>query len=142
MLQLVLQLVLQFVLLMDVLLKRVNLDMKLTCYRALATGAGSGLLQFVDDAHAISAILADHGGSIGAYLRHHNPDPSRPDGVSAAARDAFTRSTAGYCVITYLLGVGDRHLDNIMVRQNGQLFHIDFGFILGARPGGASRGLC
>ncbi|KAJ8614505.1 hypothetical protein CTAYLR_000772 [Chrysophaeum taylorii] len=128
------QLILQFVLLMDLLLKRVNLDLKLTCFRALATGATSGLIEFVEDSHAISSILADHHNSIVDFLRVHNPDPSAPDGVSPEARDNFTKSCAGYCVITYLLGVGDRHLDNIMIRNNGCLFHIDFGFILGKDP--------
>ena len=125
---------LQFVLLMDLLLKRVNLDLKLTCYRALATGASSGLLQFVEDSAAISSILADHGGSITAFLRRWNPDRRAADGVSAEARDNFTRSCAGYCVVTYLLGIGDRHLDNIMIAKDGRLFHIDFGFILGKDP--------
>lgn len=128
------QLVLQFVLLMDLLLKRVNLDLKLTCFRALATGANSGLIELVEDSQAISAILAKHHNSIIEFLRIHNPDPTTPDGISAESRDNFTKSTAGYCVITYLLGIGDRHLDNIMVRNNGCLFHIDFGFILGKDP--------
>lgn len=37
------------------------------------------------------------------------------------AIEEFTLSCAGYCVATYVLGIGDRHSDNIMVRKNGQV---------------------
>jgi len=37
------------------------------------------------------------------------------------AIEQFMLSCAGYCVATYVLGVGDRHSDNIMLRTNGQV---------------------
>lgn len=41
------------------------------------------------------------------------------------AIEEFTFSCAGYCVATYVLGVADRHSDNIMVKKTGQVCIIE-----------------
>ena len=51
------------------------------------------------------------------WLREMNRDPADLE----RAIENFTYSCAGSCVATYVLGIGDRHSDNIMLRENGQV---------------------
>ena len=132
------QLVVQIIALMDRLLLNENLDLKLTPYRILATSTLAGAIQFIPNS-PISSILGNvkYKGSILGYLRFHNPAASGSPsilGVRKDAMDTYVKSVAGYCVITYLLGVGDRHLDNLLLAPDGHFFHIDFGYILGRDP--------
>lgn len=126
------QLILQTITLMDKLLRRENLDLKLTPYRVLATSTRHGFVQYVDSM-SLAEVRANEG-SIQNFFRHYAPSPDSPFGISPEVMDTYVRSCAGYCVITYLLGVGDRHLDNLLLTKTGKLFHIDFGYILGRDP--------
>lgn len=127
------QLVIQIIMLMDRLLRKENLDLKLTPYRILATSTSAGAVQFIPST-PLATIATKYKGSVLAYLRANNPDDKQPSGVRAEAMDTYVKSCAGYCVITYLLGVGDRHLDNLLIAPTGHFFHADFGYILGRDP--------
>ncbi len=112
------QLVIQIITLMDRLLRKENLDLKLSPYRILATGANAGAVQFVGSM-SLAGIATNYKGGVLGYLKAHNPDNNQPLGVRKEAMDAYVKSCAGYCVITYLLGVGDRHLDNLLLAPDG-----------------------
>ena len=124
------QLVIGLISLMDQLLKKVNLDLRLTPYRVLATSSKEGFVEFVQESHTLTSILEKYGNDIRKFLEHYNPKPSDLQ----QTLENFVRSCAGYCVITYLLGIGDRHLENVLLTTSGHLFHIDFGYILGRDP--------
>lgn len=127
------QLVIQIITLMNNLLLKENLDLKLTPYSILATSPQTGAVQFVPSI-AFSTITEKYKGSVLAYLRTTNPDASGPLGIRKETLDTYVKSCAGYCVITYILGVGDRHLDNLLLTPQGNFLHIDFSFILGRDP--------
>ena len=127
------QLVIQIISLMDRLLRKENLDLKLTPYRILATSATAGAVQFIPSI-SLAAASAKYKGSILAYLRANQPDSRADLGVRKETMDTYVKSCAGYCVITYILGVGDRHLDNLLLSPDGRFFHADFGYILGRDP--------
>lgn len=128
------QLVIQFISLFDGLFKSYGLDLKLSPYKVLATSLDDGFIEFVADSQTLSSILTAHNNDLLAYFRSVRPRADAQYGVDPNVLDTFARSCAGYCAITYVLGIGDRHMDNLLVCPDGRLFHVDFGYILGRDP--------
>lgn len=126
---------LQLIRVMDSLWQKAGLRLRLSPYRCIATWHDGGLLEIVRNAATTAEIHVRYGGRLGAYkdstfddwIREHNDKES----AYAKAVETFVRSCAGYCIATFVMGIGDRHNDNIMVKKSGHYFHIDFGHFLG-----------
>jgi len=99
-------------------------------YNVIPFGPSDGILEIVQEADTIYHIQSKKKTSILNYILENNGNAKIKD-----IRTNFIKSTALYCVITYLLGIGDRHLENIMISsKTGRLFHVDFSFIMGKDP--------
>ncbi|KAL0272748.1 UNVERIFIED_CONTAM: hypothetical protein PYX00_005609 [Menopon gallinae] len=127
-------LTLQIIRIMDKLWLKEGLDLKMVTFGCVPTGHKRGMIEMVDNSETLRKIQVEHGltGSfkdkpIAEWLAKHNP--SALDYERAVAN--FTASCAGYSVATYILGICDRHNDNIMLKTSGHLFHVDFGKFLG-----------
>uniref|UniRef100_A0A8C1Y4P0 Phosphatidylinositol 3-kinase catalytic subunit type 3 n=1 Tax=Cyprinus carpio TaxID=7962 RepID=A0A8C1Y4P0_CYPCA len=127
-------LTLQIIKIMENIWQNQGLDLRMLPYGCLSIGDCVGLIEVVKNSHTIMQIQCK-GGLKGALqfnsntLHHWIREKNKGEAYDRAI-DLFTRSCAGYCVATFILGIGDRHNSNIMVKENGQLFHIDFGHFL------------
>eukprot|EP01091_Cochliopodium_minus_P003617 TRINITY_DN13603_c0_g1_i1.p1 TRINITY_DN13603_c0_g1~~TRINITY_DN13603_c0_g1_i1.p1 ORF type:complete len:350 (+),score=108.32 TRINITY_DN13603_c0_g1_i1:330-1379(+) len=124
------QLITQIIRLMDVLLKKEGMEMFLSPYRVLATSRNEGFIEVVENASNLAHVLEKYNNRIQNFFFEHN----RTTKDVADAFDRYIKSCSAYCVITFILGIGDRHFDNLLLNEDGRLFHVDFGFILGKDP--------
>lgn len=128
-------LILQILLIMESIWETESLDLCLLPYGCISTGNRIGMIEIVKDATTIANIQQSVVGSTGAFkdeiLYQWLRDKCVSEDKFQQAVEKFLYSCGGYCVATYVLGIGDRHNDNIMITESGNLFHIDFGHILG-----------
>jgi len=105
-------------------------------YGVVPVGEHSGMVEFVES-KSIAALL-----STADKREHDGPGNADADDEvlhgyfkdSPAKLDAFVRSCAGYSVLTYVFGIGDRHLDNLLLTPEGHVLHIDYAYRYGADP--------
>lgn len=82
------QLILQTITLIDKLLKKENLDLKLTPYRVLATSSKHGFVQYID-AISVADVLKNHT-EIQEFFRYHSA--TKDGSISSEVIDTYIKS--------------------------------------------------
>ncbi|KAK1939570.1 phosphatidylinositol 3-and 4-kinase domain containing protein [Babesia divergens] len=113
----------------DEILRSHGVESYIKCYGVLSTSSRDGFVEFLKDTKSISTILRESG-SIESFLIEKGT--SFVDDL--VKRLNFVGSLASYSVLTHLLGVGDRHNDNLILSKSGHVVHVDYGYILGSDP--------
>ncbi|XP_029992673.1 phosphatidylinositol 4-phosphate 3-kinase C2 domain-containing subunit alpha [Sphaeramia orbicularis] len=127
-------LALQMIRVMDRIWLQEGLDLRIVNFKCISTGKDKGMVELVPSSDTLRKIQVEYGvtGSfkdkpLAEWLRKYNPAEDEYEKVCVGE----LLSCAGCCVATYVLGICDRHNDNIMLRSTGHMFHIDFGKFLG-----------
>ena len=96
-------------------------------YTVFPITCGFGCITMIPDVSTLYAI--NETTTVLNYILSNNGNENIKN-----VRGRFINSCAGGCLLAFVLGLRDRHLQNIVVDKNGVLSHIDFGYILGRDP--------
>lgn len=126
------ELTLQMLRIMDSFWKKKGLDLHINAYECVSTSKNCGIIQCVSNSKTIAKLSEKLNETIAneTILNWINKECRTQEAIDQAVEN-FKLSCAGYLVATHVLGIGDRHNDNIMLTNKGDLFHIDFGHFLG-----------
>ncbi|OII76260.1 phosphatidylinositol 3- and 4-kinase family protein [Cryptosporidium andersoni] len=127
------RLVLQLLQTSSIFLKDWNFDSLITLYKVLPFSWNDGIIEFVDGVDSIGNLRKKYGKNciLQFWASKYR---TRTDDIPFNVMNNFINSCAFYSVVTFILGIGDRHLDNLLIDVYGHFFHVDFGYIFGEDP--------
>ena len=96
-------------------------------YAVFPCSLSMGCLEMIDFACTLYDVRQSS--SLLNYIMSRNPGETVQQ-----IRANIVRSCAGACLLAFTVGLGDRHLENILVAYDGSLAHVDFGYVLGEDP--------
>ena len=98
-------------------------------YNIFPIDNGCGWIEMVEKANTLYDVKYKYNTTLQNYIMDLNPTLT-----VTQLRKKFIKTCVSSCVLCYILGVGDRHLENILVTKDGRLLQIDFSYILGDDP--------
>lgn len=97
---------------------------KIPTYQIAMLTKNLAIIEFVEDSLTLR-MVSNNKFTLQNYILDNNPNEQ----VDTVKR-RFLQSLAISSSLSYILGLGDRHLDNIMINNTGQIFHIDYGYLM------------
>ena len=98
-------------------------------YNVFPINHKTGWIEMVEQSSTLYEVKNKYESSLQNYILDFNPH-----NTVGNIREKFITTCVSSCVLCYVLGVGDRHLENILINKEGELIHIDFTYILGEDP--------
>ena len=126
-------LALQLIKKFKLILEDAGIRSNLLPYEILITSKNSGMMEFLQNTISIDQMKKKYPKkNLNSFFHEVFEDNFEE------AQKNFADSLMSYSLLCYFLEIRDRHNGNILIDINGNLIHIDFGFILGIGPGGST----
>jgi len=109
-------------------ISHVTTDARVLTYGVFPLNQKCGCIEFIPGATTLYEVKKQ-GMTLLNFILANNPSVS----IDVLHRRIIS-SCAGACLLAYTMGLGDRHLENIMITKDAHLVHVDFGFVLGDDP--------
>ena len=97
---------------------------RIPTYQIIMLTKNLAIVEYVENSLTLR-MVSNNKFTLQNYILDNNPTEQ----VDSVKRK-FLQSLAISSCLSYILGLGDRHLDNIMINNKGQIFHIDYGYLM------------
>jgi hypothetical protein len=100
---------------------------KFTPYSVFPVTQNTGWIEMVPNTTTLYDIKTT--GTLQNYILEQNINKT-----TLELRRMFIQTCASNCLLSFMLGIGDRNLMNILIAPSGNIINIDFSYLLGTDP--------